>query len=61
MMVEMLTLIKGWELGEARAQLNVENNEVEEAFKNLWLDEDVPTAHRSHASETENEIVQMRV
>jgi hypothetical protein len=43
-MVEILALIKDWELVEARGQHNVENFEFEDAFKNLCLDEDVSTA-----------------
>ena len=38
--VEMLTCIKDWELGERREQHAVDNQELEESFKNLYLDED---------------------
>jgi hypothetical protein len=33
--VEMLTCIENCELGEGRAQHNVENHELEESYKNL--------------------------
>ena len=35
--VEMLALIKDWELGETRQQHAVDNPELEEAFENLYL------------------------
>jgi len=38
--VEMLTYIKDWELGERRLQHTVYNQELEDSFKNLYLDED---------------------
>jgi hypothetical protein len=38
--VEMLTCIKDWEQGARREQHEAEDLELEEAFKNLWLDED---------------------
>ena len=39
--VEMLTCLKDWELGEKRKQhAAADNKELEEAFKNLYLDED---------------------
>jgi hypothetical protein len=38
--VEMLTCIKDWELGDRRLQHDVDNQELEESFKNLYLDED---------------------
>ena len=38
--VEMLTCIKDWELGEKRKQHVVDNQELEDSFKNLYLDED---------------------
>jgi hypothetical protein len=38
--VEMLTCIKDWEQGARREQHEAEDPELEEAFKNLWLDED---------------------
>ena len=37
--VEMLVCIKHWELGQQRAQHVVVDNELEESFKYLWLDE----------------------
>ena len=39
--VEMLVCIKDWELGQQRAQHVVEDQEIEDYFKNLWLDEDL--------------------
>ena len=41
--VEMLALIKDWELGETRQQHAVDNPELEEAFENLYLDEEGST------------------
>ena len=38
--VEMLTCIKDWELGERRLQHVVYNQELEDSFKNLYLNED---------------------
>ena len=38
--MEMLACIKDWELGESRLQHAVDNQEPEESFKNLYLDED---------------------
>lgn len=38
--VEQLIIIKDWELAARRAQHSVEDLELEEKFKNLWLDED---------------------
>ena len=39
--IEMLTCLKDWELGEKREQhATADNKELEEAFKNLYLDED---------------------
>ena len=38
--VEMLACIKDWELGEIRLQHAVDNQELEDSFKNLYLDED---------------------
>jgi hypothetical protein len=38
--VEMLTCIKDWELGSRREQRKAEDLELEEAFKNLYLDEE---------------------
>ena len=37
--VEMLTCIKDWELGERRLHYVVDNQELEDSFKNLYLDE----------------------
>jgi hypothetical protein len=37
--VEMLVCIKDWELSQQRAQHAVVDNELEESFKDLWLDE----------------------
>jgi len=34
----MFICIKDWELGQQRAQHGVEDQELEESFKNLWLD-----------------------
>lgn len=39
--MEMLVCIKDWELGQQRAQHAVVDNELEESFKDLWLDEGV--------------------
>jgi hypothetical protein len=36
----MLTCIKDWELGARREQHEAEDPELEEAFKNLYLDEE---------------------
>ena len=36
----MLTCIKDWELGERRLQHAIDNQELEDFFKNLYLDED---------------------
>jgi len=38
--MEMFICIKDWELGQQRAQHGVEDQELEESFKSLWLDED---------------------
>jgi len=38
--VEMLTCIKDWELGERREQHSADNQDLEDYFKNLYLDED---------------------
>ncbi|XP_066373162.1 putative 3,4-dihydroxy-2-butanone kinase [Miscanthus floridulus] len=40
----MLTCIKDWELGERREQHAVDNQELEDSFKNLYLDEDEAAA-----------------
>ena len=42
--VEMLAYIKDWELGESRLQHAVDNQELEDSFKNLYLDEDADGA-----------------
>jgi len=42
--VEMLTCIKDWELGERRLQHAIDNQELEDSFKDLYLDEDVSGA-----------------
>ena len=41
--VEMLTCIKDWELGERREQHEAKDIELEEAFENLYLDEEETT------------------
>ena len=38
--VEMLTCIKDWELGARREQHEAKDTELEEAFENLYLDEE---------------------
>jgi hypothetical protein len=38
--MEMLVCIKDWELGQQRAEHAVVGNELEESFKELWLDEE---------------------
>ena len=38
--MEMLTCIKDWELEERRLEHAVDNQELEDSFKNLYLDED---------------------
>ena len=38
--MEMLVCIKDWELGQQRAQHVVVDNELEQSFKELWLDEE---------------------
>ena len=42
--VEMLSCIKDWELGERRLQHAIDNQELEDSFKNLYLDEDTSGA-----------------
>ena len=42
--VEMLACIKDWELGERRLQHAIDNQELEDSFKNLYLDEDADGA-----------------
>ncbi|KAL6635206.1 hypothetical protein ACP70R_027877 [Stipagrostis hirtigluma subsp. patula] len=41
-MVEMLALVKDWEAADARLQHTVEDKELEEAFFNLFLDDQEP-------------------
>ena len=41
--LEMLTCIKDWELGARRKQHEAEDTELEEAFQNLYLDEEEAT------------------
>jgi len=36
----MLACIKDWELGESRLQHAVDNQELEDSFKNLYLNDD---------------------
>jgi hypothetical protein len=38
--VEMLICIKDWEQGQEKGQHTVEDKELEDYFKNLWLDEE---------------------
>ena len=40
--VEMLTCLKDWELGEKREHHAVDNQELEDSFQNLYLDEGGP-------------------
>ena len=42
--VEMLACVKDWELGESRLQHTIDNQELEDSFKNLYLDEDADGA-----------------
>ena len=42
--MEMLARIKDWELGESRLQHAVDNQELEDSFKNLYLNEDADGA-----------------
>ena len=42
--MEMLACIKDWELGESRLQHAVDNQELEDSFKNLYLDDDADGA-----------------
>ena len=48
--VEMLTCIKDWELGERRLQHAIDNQELEDSFKNLYLDEDDAGTSRGAAA-----------
>uniref|UniRef100_A0A0A9AXH3 HAT C-terminal dimerisation domain-containing protein n=1 Tax=Arundo donax TaxID=35708 RepID=A0A0A9AXH3_ARUDO len=41
-MVEMLACLKDWEQGEARAQHNVEDKDLEDSFAELFLNDDAP-------------------
>jgi len=55
--VEMLACIKDWEPGERRLQhfVDIDNQELEESFKNLYLDEDAtgpPSASTSVSAST---------
>jgi hypothetical protein len=55
-MVEMLTCIKDWEEGNARTQHTVENQELEDSFFDLYLDDEqvpVDTSESSHASQSQ--------
>ena len=45
----MLVCIKDWELGQQIAQHVVEDQELEDYFKNLWLDEEAATGAGSSA------------
>ena len=40
----MLAYIKDWKLGEKRLQHVVDNQELEDSFKNLYLNEDTSGA-----------------
>ena len=40
----MLACIKDWELGESRLQHTVDNQELKDSFKNLYLDDDLDGA-----------------
>ena len=42
--VEMLACIKDWELEESRLQHTVDNQELEDSFKNLYFDDDADGA-----------------
>ena len=42
--MEMLTCIKDWELGDRREQHSMDNQDLEDSFKNLYLDEEEPGA-----------------
>ena len=47
--VEMLTCIKDWELGARRKQHEAEDTELEEAFENMYLDEEEATGGGANA------------
>ena len=38
--IEMLSCIKDWELGKKRLQHAIDNQELEDSFENLYLNED---------------------
>ena len=40
----MLACINDWELGESRLQHTIDNQELEDSFKNLYLDDDADVA-----------------
>ena len=48
----MLTCIKDWELGERRLEHAIDNQELEDSFKNLYLDEDEAGASRGAVAGT---------
>jgi hypothetical protein len=48
--VEMLACIKDWKLGDRRLQHAVDNQELEDSFKNLYLDEDASRSRPPFAS-----------
>jgi hypothetical protein len=41
--IEMLVCMKDWELGQQRGQHTVEDKDLEDYYKNLWLDDEAPT------------------
>ena len=45
----MSVCIKDWELGQERGHHTVEDKELEDYFKNLWLDEEAATGAGSSA------------
>ena len=51
--MEMLACIKDWELGERRLQYAVDNQELEDSFKNLYLDENTSGAAAAAAGISE--------
>ncbi|WVZ54333.1 hypothetical protein U9M48_005145 [Paspalum notatum var. saurae] len=51
-MVEKLTCIKDWEEGDARAQHSVEDKELEDAFAELYLDEEATAEAGAEAGAT---------
>jgi len=42
--IEMLACINDWELGESRLQHTVDNQELKDSFRNLYLDDDADGA-----------------